>query len=371
MAFIRRCRDAGIAMHLLQFQNPAKRQKPTSAIASQGAAMPWSEVGTRAGLDRIVNFAHTVKADAICTADEFSLYWLAASRELFEPDCRIMSSPAASLERLMDKSEQTKIARDVGFQVLDSWLLHSAADLASIPAGAFPVCIRPTYMNSVLPPFRARRIESGQDLAAFLATLTWGASPFLVQTFCLGPNIVVHGVRNEDGAIAALQGFHAYRKYNGFALSMERCELPASVQESTSQFARVADIHGPFHFDLIQSAATGKIFFLEVNFRMGGTTAKVVRLGYDEPMMALAAFGLEPPRTPPPLRWRRRVTGKRMLVGQILSSFTHPPGELDFPQRTRWETAVSGMREMLSVPDALLSWGDVTGSLWYLRHGGR
>src|SRR5271170_3175639 len=117
MAFIRRCRDAGIAMHLLQFHNPAKRQKPISAIASQSAAMPWSEVGTRAGLDRLVNFAHTVKADAICTADEFSLYWLAANRDLFENGCRIMSSPAASLKRLMDKSEQIEIARDAGFRV--------------------------------------------------------------------------------------------------------------------------------------------------------------------------------------------------------------------------------------------------------------
>jgi len=60
-----------------------------------------------------------------------------------------------------------------------------------------------------------------------------------------------------------------------------------------------------------------------------------------------------------------------MLAGQILSSFKRDPGELDFPHRTRWQTAVSGMREMLSVPDALLSWRDVTGSLWYLRHGGR
>jgi hypothetical protein len=371
MAFLRRCHEAGIQVHLLRHGNgPQRMPLPSAAITSDGGVLRWEEVNTASGMERIVAFVQRVQADAICTDDEFMLYWLASHRHRFEPQCRVMASPATAIARLMQKSEQTELAREAGFPVLPSWLLHSRADADSVPANGFPLCLRPTHMNSVTPGFKAHRVDSLAGLHSFLGGLIW-SSPLLAQPFCLGPNLVLHGVRSTEGRVLTLQCFRAYRKYKGFALSIERYELPPALRQAAERFAHLANLHGPFHFDLLQSPETGEIFFLEVNYRMGGTTPKVIQLGYDEPMLALAAFGLRPPHRPAPLRATRRVTGKRMLAGQISSSLRRAPGELDFPQHSRLRIFLSGLWEFLTVPDAILSRKDLRGSLYYLRRGGR
>jgi len=371
MAFLRRCNEAGIQVHLLRHgSGPEQIPLPSNAITTDGGVLRWEEMNTPAGMERIVSFAQRVQADAICSDDEFTLYWLACHRDRFEPRCTVLASPAQAIARLMQKSEQTQLAREAGFSVLPSWLLHTRSDADSVPAGDFPLCLRPTHMNSVTPPFKAHRVESPAELHTFLSTLTW-TSPLLAQPFCLGPNLVLHGVRSTSGKVLALECFRAYRKYKGFALSIERFAMPASLRDAAERFAHQANLHGPFHFDLLQSAQTGEIFFLEVNYRIGGTTPKVIRLGYDEPMLALEAFGLQPPHRPQSLRASRRVTGKRMLAGQIYHNLRQGPGELDFPQHSRLRIILSGLREFLTVPDAILSRKDLRGSLFYLKRGGR
>ncbi len=371
MAFLRRCREAGIAVHLLRLGNfPQDAGSPSTAITTYGGSISWEQVNTPAGMERIAAFAQSVEADAICSDDEFMLYWLASHRHLFEPRCTVIASSAATIARLMQKSEQTLLAREAGFHVLPSWLLHTSKDAGTLPGDSFPLCLRPTHMNSVQPGFKARRVNSPAELHTFLGGLTW-TSPLLAQPFCLGPNLVLHGVRATDGRMLALQCFRAYRKYKGFALSITRCDLPPALRQAAERFAALADLQGPFHFDLLQSAETGEIYFLEVNYRIGGTTPKVIRLGYDEPMLALRAFGLEPPHPARPLRARRRVTGKRMLVAQIVNAARQPLGELDFPQHSRLRVFLSGLWEFLTVPDALFSRKDMRGSLYYLRRGGR
>lgn len=372
MVFVRRCSEAGVAVHLLRVSAKGDaHERVSTALASDGGCIRWEEIGTEAGLDRIVAFVHSVEADALCAVDEFSLYWLAQNRHRFEPRCTVMASPAHAIHRLMEKSEQTLLAKAAGFQLLDTWLLHTPADEQHIPESAFPICIRPTRMNSVLPSFKALRIDSRSALREFLASTRWNESPLLAQPWCLGPNIVLHVARTPAGKITAMQGFRAYRKFQGFALSLERCELSGAVIDAALRFAQLSEIDGPFHFDLIESAATDEIFFLEVNYRMGGTTAKAVSLGYDEPMYALEAYGLAAPHMPAPLRGSRRVTSKRMLIAQLFSALKRAPGGLDFPHGSRLWIIATAVVEFFRVPDALLSLKDLRGSLWYLRRGGR
>jgi hypothetical protein len=369
MAFLRRCKEAGIQLHLLRLGLENKKASPTSALTSEGGVVLWSEVGVEAGLKRIVEFTRHVNADALCTNDELSLFWLAQNRDLFEPVCRLMVSPAESIERLLEKSEQTKLAQQAGFHVLQSWLLQTIADSDQIPEGAFPICLRPTRINTVHPGFKARKINSRAEIGSFLSSLQW-SSPLLAQPYCIGPNIVLHSVRSLSGEILQTESFLAYRKYRGFALSIQRIKTPDPLRDAAMRFAELANINGPFHFDLLKDASTGEIYFLEINCRMGGTTAKAVKLGYDEPMLALAAYGLIPPHPPQPLKQRTRVTGKRALVAQVLSMLKQGPGDMDFPRHSRWRTAATALRELTTVPDALVSWQDMQGTLHYLRYGG-
>lgn len=376
MAFLRRCQQAGIKTHLMPLSDPniageaTPRHMPSSALSSIGKSIPWGIEKSPQALEQVLQFIRSVQAEAISSDDEATLLWLARHRAELEPECRVMASPAIAIERLMQKSEQSAMAKDAGFSVLPTWLVAPGEDGSLVPDAGFPICVRPSRMNSVDPPFKAERIVDRGALNTFLGKLAW-TSPLIAQPFCLGPNLVLHGVRRTDGTMLAMSCFRTICKHRGFALTIEPCELPEVVRQAAERFAALADVQGAFHFDLLQSADSGEVFFLEVNFRMGGTTAKVVRLGYDEPMLALAAFGLAAPNKPPELPRARRVTGTRMLTGRLLDSLLHPAGALDYPMSSRWGRFWSSAAQLVTVPDALFSWKDIRGSLWYLRRGGR
>ncbi len=376
MAFLRRCREAGIAVHLMPLGDSAAAgliqhsRYPSAAITSLGENIPWGIDKPSQAIETVLAFVKSVQAEAISSDDEATLMWLANHRSVFEPSCRVMTSPAPSMERLLQKSEQAALATQSGFSVLPTCLIETAADAEIQAETSFPLCLRPTRMSSVLPAFKARRVDTRTALQTFLNELQW-TSPLIAQPFCLGPNLVLHGVRKADGHLLALECFRTVRKHHGFALTIERCPTPPSVHHAAIRFAELADLHGAFHFDLLQSAETGEVYFLEVNYRMGGTTAKVVRMGFDEPMLALQAFDLCPPQQPKPLSLRNRATGKRMLVGCMLDSLHRSPSELDYPQDSALSRFFSSAFQLFTVPDALLSWRDLRGSFWYLRYGGR
>jgi hypothetical protein len=370
LGFVRRCNEAGIAVHLLRIgADDLPRPRKVPWLASYGGTILWSQIGTGAALERVVSFIRAVGADAICTVEELSLLWLADNRRLFEPECSLMAPSTQAIHRLMDKSEQIRLARKAGFPLLESWWLHSAADTTVIPDGAFPICLRPTRINSVKPAFKAKLLDSPDALRVLLASQSWNGSPLVAQPYCLGPNIVLHAVRSMSGEIQAMEAFRAYRKYDRLALSLERYTLPDEILDSARRFAELAKINGPFHFDLLQSADTGEVFFLEIIYRMGGTSAKVQGLGYDEPMLALSSFGLVPPRVPGQLERKSKATSIRTLVSRILSVLRRPPDPMDYPQTSRLRVAVGNLREIVTVPDPLISWRDLKGTCLYLFRG--
>ena len=74
--------------------------------------------------------------------------------------------------------------------------------------------------------------------------------------------------------------------------------MPVRFARQTSElcaqrFVESEGLTGPFHFELAGlKSADHRIYFLEINCRLGGTTAKVMQLGYDEPGLLLE--GLQP-----------------------------------------------------------------------------
>lgn len=370
LAFMRRCNQAGIKVHLIDLL-PDEKTAANEGVANglYGGALTWKEIGTESGLARLLAFAEQVDADAISTVDELSMHWLAKKRDRFEPRCSVMASPADSIGQLLDKGEQTRVARESGFVILDTWMLGPSTDLAEIPAHAYPICIRPSIVNTIEPSFKAMKIASRAELRACTSLLTKWTGPLIAQPFHVGPNITVHAVRSISGDVIAVQGFRAERKFGGFSLSIERCVVPKKIHFAVELFARICNINGPFHFDLLQDEKTGEIYFLEVNFRMGGTTAKIVRLGFDEPMLALSAYGLFPSQSPPPLDSVSRVTSKATLVKQIVSVLKRLPDDLAWPQRSPLWTLATAFWELVTVPDALWTIRDLRGTISYLRRG--
>ncbi|MHB1700230.1 MAG: hypothetical protein ACYCSN_08830 [Acidobacteriaceae bacterium] len=368
LAFARRIREAGVVVHLIDIvHKQTKFQRQSSAIDPDGDVLLWSEVGTDAGVERILQVVRRVGAQAVHTVDEGAQLWLAQHRSRFEPSCRILSPSASMLDALLKKSVQISLARQSGFNLLPNWEVNSLADAEMVAPNAFPVCVRPAEINCVEPMFKAKVFASPADLSSFVSGIRRQTAPLLVQPYTMGPNVVVHGVRSADGRMLDLRAYLAYRKSRGFAVSLRPFDLPAQVRSACIQFAERTNIVGPFHYDLLQSARNGEIYFLEINVRLGGTSGKVMHLGYDEPMLTLRSFGVVTPLTPPPLTGKEfSVTGKRLALAHLFDTICQHGDPLSYPRGSWWADVRDAAWEILSVHDALFTWHDVRGSLWYL-----
>ncbi|MGA3262812.1 MAG: hypothetical protein ABSC47_02070 [Terracidiphilus sp.] len=367
LAFARRVRSAGIRVHLIDLVlQPQDFVRRSSAVEPDGITLPWSLVGAPEGLAVILSFVDQVHADALLTTDDFTLIWLGKHRALFEPRCRLMIPQPAVLEPLLDKSHQIDRARECGFDLLPSWRLTCAEAIAAIPDEAFPVVIRPRLADSARPSFKALVIHSREDLSRLYASTQWTLDP-LAQPFRLGPNYILHGVRAQSGELLDLRLFKAYRKYHGYTTSMAPAPLPASLESAARRFVQAEGLTGPFHFELLGAEADDRLYFLEINCRLGGTTAKVMQLGYDEPGLLLKAFNLQAPKPLPSLPVYPRATTISLNLLQALDALRNRSDPLAYPQLPRMRSFFAALREAAVVHDGLLDVRDLYSWLWRAR----
>jgi hypothetical protein len=108
------------------------------------------------------------------------------------------------------------------------------------------------------------------------------------------PNLVVHGARTIGGTSIGLHAFLVDRKFETVTLSIRPTVLEKDLEEKCIEFTNHFDVIGNYHFEFLIDRKNGSIYFLEINNRLGGTTAKVFALGYDEPLLALQSYGVLP-----------------------------------------------------------------------------
>jgi len=84
-------------------------------------------------------------------------------------------------------------------------------------------------------------------------------------------------------------------KFEGITLELKPFPIDERIAGCCRNFVNEVGLTGPFHFELLYSAETSIFHYLEINPRLGGTTDKVFRLGFDEPLWTLAAYGFDIP----------------------------------------------------------------------------
>jgi predicted ATP-grasp superfamily ATP-dependent carboligase len=367
LIFARSCRAKGISAILLEPRSGVSNYRRYSSCLSGGATIDPELIGTPEGLSEIRSYLRSVNARALLAIDDKHIAWLAEHRDLFEPECVLLTTSAASLARLMDKRIQIEAARAAGLDVLPTWHLHSLADISVIPPGSYPVCVRPSCPDSVQPSFKAEVLQDAAALEQFLRQRTSIRAHLIAQPFVLGPNLVVHGVRSPRGDSFVLKAFLAYRKHEGFTLALKPAVLPKEIEASCRSFTQSVGLTGSFHFELLQSCMDGRAYFLEVNARLGGTTDKVMRLGFDEPALLLEAFGVLKVVT----MGRRKpgagnVIGKRLMIHNLLAALSGKTPAIDYPRTSRPRQVLYSLWALVFARDAVLDWSDLHGSLWYL-----
>jgi hypothetical protein len=360
LAFTRSMQRQGIRVYLLQ---PSwSRDSPRSCPAIAGSlALPEGLVETAEGIDFISRYVHEVGASALVATLDRELIWLAAHRDRFEPSCQVLASSPESLVRILSKRHQLELARSAGISVLPTYVLARMEDADAIPTSAFPLVLRPDRHADVSPEFKVRLVKSPEQLRVAMCGSRL-ASPLLAQSFKPFPNLLVHGARSVTGEVIASRCYLVARKFEGVSLTVEPRPFPDGLEARCRDFATVAGLTGCYHFEFLFSPAENYAYFLEVNVRLGGTTDKVVRTGFDEPALLLQAYGIAPVRRPARGR-RRRVVNKRTLLRHMMWAARGWLTEMDYPDVSRFMHIVYSCRDLVIAKDSIFDWRDVRGSI--------
>ena len=369
LAAVRSFHRQGTGVYLLESltdQRPTPRSFP---VLRGSGVIPPDLVGTAEGIAFIKRYADEIEASVLVAVLEPDLVWLAASRQEFAPSCMVLAQTAESLRTLYSKRHQLMLARSAGLSVLPTYLLMRPADADSIPASDFPLALRPDRQECVQPGFKVRLVRSREQLQAMVRGCERISSPIVAQPFKSLPNLVVHGVRSATGRMIASRCYFVPRKFEGVTLAIEPRPFPDRLEEMCHEFARLAGITGCYHLEFLYSAEMNRAYFLEVNVRMGGTTDKVMQLGFDEPSLLLQAYGITPVQPASDGGIHRRVVNKRAVLKHLVSSVKGTLPEFDYPDVHRLTHIVYSFRDLIVAKDSVFDWRDLRGSLRFQFRG--
>lgn len=296
------------------------------------------------------HLSKTASAHLACLADQMSIR-LWRHRQRLGPSVTLLMAPVDVIEAMESKCLQIEIARQCGFDVLPTALV-SAANLAEWAHLSYPIVVRPDRA-SIDSSFKVAFLADAAALNAFVRSRETRAPAIVAQTFVSGPTVVVHGFRGIGMPAATLIGFVVALKNDGVTVTLEPCDLTREITDACQRFVAAAGLVGVFHFELLLDPTTAKLWFLEVNARLGGTTGKVVVAGYDEPAALLYAFGVIPLAPNAPKSYKAVVS--RLAAFRCIDKAIRGKGSpVDYPFPDARLVAFRALRSMVLYRDEVL-----------------
>ena len=322
---------------------------------------------TEKGLLAVRAYLESFNADGLLCIQEDLAMWLDRNRDFFK-GFSLWLPPAENVQRVLSKSCQIEAAGKAGLSNLPTYYLdkrNSSNILHSVPEDHIPLCVRPGGEGGVVPNFKVEFIETPGQGLDFIRNFEIIEKPLIAQPYKNLPNLVVHGARSADGSVYGLQGFLVARKFQGLTLTIRALDLPGEVGRGCRDFIRELDIVGNFHFEFLYDPVSQDAYFMEINTRLGGTTAKVFSCGYDEPVLALQAFGEEVV-----LDDRVRnctASSKLALMKYLYYTVAGRITPLDYPIESKWKRFGNTLRGLAFYRDDIISFRDLKGTLAFYR----
>ena len=141
------------------------------------------------------------------------------------------------------------------------------------------------------------------------------------------------------------------------AVSIVARATDESLERNCRRFAAGLGLSGVFHFDLLQDTASGQVYFLEANGRLGGTTGKVLALGWDEPASLPYVHGAICADLPPAdLHPGALAYNAQAALKFLLRSMRGALTTLDHPDASSFEAATSLLRMLVIGRDEVDIW---------------
>lgn len=293
LACIRSWGRQGFPVGMVCMKYP-KESNPSSKYLTNFTILPSEKLHTPEGIQVICEFLKSFQATGITCVAENIACWIHDNKHLFPSEVALWIPHSKTIHELNSKQKQIEVAHTVGFKVLPThYIEKEVSQIHSIPSGQFPLCLRPSEPKTVEPSFKVKLVSSQKDLMSFIGTLHKIEKPIIAQPFLNKPNYVVHGARTVTGSTIGMQAFLVERKFEGVTLTIRPTQLDTDLQNKCIDFVNHFNITGNYHFEFLIDQKNDAVYFLELNNRLGGTTAKVYACGYDEPLFALQAYGVE------------------------------------------------------------------------------
>lgn len=279
---------------------------------------------------------------------------------------RVWATPEKTLDFLESKSAQIALAQACGMDVAPTAYLSSAADGQPVAFG-YPWAIRPDGPGSVTPDFKVEAIGSAVQWSQFCERLQTIQKPIVVQPLVGGVNVVVHGARTATSQSTVHAAFEVPSMLDGVTLSLRPTTVPNSLLQACQQFVEKAQIVGIYHFEFRRSALDGRHYFLEINGRLGGTTGKVFRLGYDEPLLLKKCFTADVVELPSPLPKTKCIASNRKAIGRAIHlSWKGKLTLFDYPHQAFSQRILPLLTGAIVWKDEILYWQDFGSGLIFL-----
>ena len=339
--------------------------KPYSKYLDDVAGIAACDVYTDAGILKIASFLDQFDADVLSCIDDNIACWLSNNASEFDGDISLALPSSGMIKKVLSKARQNEIAARAGLKVLPEYIITSDNIDAAVKPEHFPLCLRPSRPSLIHPAFKVHLVYSHEDLDHFVSSISFEkGGKIIAQPFKNLPNLVIHGIRSENGETGRLSAFIVDRKLEGVTLTLQPCsDLNRDLIFKCSEFVKLFDLKGNFHFEFLFDPVTGDAFFLEINLRFGGTTAKVLACGYDEPVYALEAYGAESVKLPGPEIKPVIVSNKQALLKYMAKALTGKLSILDYPDEPLYKKMAMAARGFFSFHDEVLCLDDLWGGL--------
>jgi len=299
---------------------------PSSRFLKEFTTLPKEKLYIEEGIWIIGSFLKKISASGIICVTEKIACWLNDNRQALPPEVGVWLPKNKTINDLLSKQNQIEIARKVGFGVLPTYLVGREINVANdIPYKHFPLCLRPSRPESTIPTFKVRLVYSRDELNKFINSLKTIKQPIIAQPFRNLPNLVVHGARTLLGESIGLQAFLVERKFEGVTLTIRPASLRKDLRDKCVRFTDSFGVTGNYHFEFLIDKKDGSVSFLELNSRFGGTTAKVYACGYDEPLLALQAYGVIPVN-----HTLKTTSGNSAIQSRQPAAASFPPSTIEY-----------------------------------------
>jgi hypothetical protein len=175
------------------------------------------------------------------------------------------------------------------------------------------------------------------------------------------PNLNIHASRSAKGDLYGTQSFLVRRKFKGVSLTFEPYALNREFFEKCASLADRLDVRGPFDIECLFDERDGKIYFIELNNRFGGATAKAFACGYDEPYYALESYGVH---CGPPRQMRKVVVASRhAIIKCLMATLGENLTPFDYPEESKSKRLLFLGKAFFTCYDDIFSFADLKGSL--------